>query len=442
MKTIFLGRISFNILKKEVMKHSILLISLFITTIAFSQVEYIRLDAASMEKRAFFDDISVGISLNHSLLRGDAYGLSDQFQNEDFSLDGSDKFDWGFGVRVAGQISRYFDAGLEFNMSNMTGVKNHETNKNYNTRESDIDYVNFNLTSRFYFSKFITRKIRRPIVLGYLDVSAGVLFSHATTKNVSEGIANFPEQVGNDNDVSALFGFGGGMEVRVFKNISFDLGTKILFSSSDEVDGIYNGDITSINQSQYTDQNEYNDVFWISHVGFNVDLARSVDNSVSRKWHLGDIRPDELLAEELERANGGPHSVDTLYINSRSSDTIYVFNYDTLVRVADNGHNLTPVYFDTESSIVKNDQIVAIENAVKYLEENPKATLTLNGYTDERGKDDYNLALSKDRVESVKKILTNVYNIDDSRIKESHHGENHMKLESNSLNRRVDLFVK
>lgn len=424
------------------MKQSIFLISLFITTIAFSQVEYIRLDAKSMEKRAFFDDVSVGISLNHSLLRGDAYGLSDQFQNEDFDLDGTDKFDWGFGIRVASQISRYFDAGIEFNMSNMTGVKNHETNKNYHTRESDIDYVNFNLTSRCYFSKFLTRKIRRPILLGYTDIAAGVLFSHATTKNVSEGIADYPEQVGNDNDVSLVFGIGGGIEVRVFKNISFDLGTKIYFSSSDEVDGIFNGDITSINPNQYTSKNEYNDAFWISHVGFNIDLAKSLDNSVSRKWHLGDIRANELLEAELNRANGGPHSVDTLFINSKSSDTVYVFNYDTVVRVADNGHNLSPVYFDTESAIVKNDQMVAIENAVKYLEDYPKATLTLNGYTDKRGKEDYNLDLSKKRVDSVKKILVNVYNVDESRLKESYHGENHKKLEDDSLNRRVDLFVK
>ena len=144
------------------MKQSLLLISLFISAIMYGQVERLDPEEATTEGRSFFDDISVGISLNHSLLRGDAYGLSDQFKNNDVSLNGGDKIDMGFGIRVAKQLNRYFDIGIEFNMSNMTGVKEYETNKPYATREADIDYTNFNLTSRFYFSKLLARKIRTP----------------------------------------------------------------------------------------------------------------------------------------------------------------------------------------------------------------------------------------------------------------------------------------
>lgn len=411
------------------MKQSILLISLFISAITYGQVERIETDKNSTNKRKFFDDISVGISLNHSLLRGDAYGLSDQFKNDGIDgFTGGDKIDMGFGIRVAKHLNRFLDLGIEFNMSNMTGVKEHETNKNYNTRETDIDYTNFNLTSRFYFSKLIARKIRRPMLQTYIDVAGGVLFSDATSVLVHDGIVVLEEEPIHSEETSMLIGFGGGIELRLASKLSADLGTKLMYSSSDDVDAI-NDDI---------EQNEYNDAFWITHLGVNLDLSKREEETYTKKWHLRLKEKEEIEEETL--VESAVKVTDTVYVHT--VDTVVVTKVDTVIKEVDTRVVFTPVYFDTESSIVKEDQLAAIEKAAEYLKNHPNMYISLNGFADKRGPEDYNLGLSKRRVNAVKKILINIYKIDRSRIKSSFHGESNLKVDQDDLNRRVDLDVK
>lgn len=412
------------------MKQSILLISLFISAITYGQVERLDTDDNSNGKRKFFDDISVGISLNHSLLRGDATGLSDQFLNDDIDgFTGGDKIDMGFGIRISKHISRLFDLGIEFNMSNMTGVKKHDSNKNFNTRETDIDYTNFNLTSRFYFSKLIARKIRRPILQTYLDFAGGVLMSKATSIIVHDGIDGLSEEPISTDETSLLLGFGGGVEVRIARGLSADLGTKLLYSSSDDVDAI-NDDI---------EQNEYNDAFLLTHLGLNLDLSKRLDDSVTKKWHLR-LKDKVETIEEEELVESAVKLTDTIYVHT--VDTVVVTKVDTVIKEIDTRIVLSPVYFDSESAIVKEDQLSAIEKAAEYLINNPNTYLSLNGFTDERGPEEYNMGLSERRVSAVRKILVNIYKIKASRVKSSHHGENNLKLDQDELNRRVDLDVK
>ncbi len=412
------------------MKQSILLISLFISAITYGQVERLDTDENSNGKRKFFDDISVGISLNHSLLRGDATGLSDQFLNDDIdSFTGGDKIDMGFGIRISKHLNRLFDLGIEFNMSNMTGVKKHDSNKNFNTRETDIDYTNFNLTSRFYFSKLIARKIRRPILQTYLDFAGGVLMSKATSIIVHDGIDGLSEEPISTDETSLLLGFGGGVEVRIARGLSADLGTKLLYSSSDDVDAI-NDDI---------EQNKYKDAFLLTHLGLNLDLSKRLDDSVTKKWHLRLKEKVETIEEE-ELVESAVKLTDTIYVHT--VDTVVVTKVDTVIKEVDTRIVLSPVYFDSESAIVKEDQLSAIEKAAEYLINNPNTYLSLNGFTDERGPEEYNMGLSERRVSAVRKILVNIYKIKASRVKSSHHGENNLKLDQDELNRRVDLDVK
>ncbi len=417
------------------MKQSILLISLFISAMTYGQVERLDTDENSIGKRKFFDDISVGISLNNSLLRGDAYGLSDQFINDGVTLNGGDKIDIGFGIRVSKHLNRFLDLGIEFNMSNMTGVKEFETNKPYNAREADIDYTNFNLTSRFYFSKLLARKVRRPILQTYIDLAAGVLMSEATTKGVDNGLANFDEAKRVDEETSMVLGVGGGLEIRLASKLSVDLGTKIMYSNSDKVDGIY------VSRNDQTDQNKHDDVFWITHLGFNFDLSKRRKDPVTKKWHLRSM--EDAVADVIEEptlVESAVKIIDTVYI--RSVDTVVVTKVETVIKKVEEHILLSPVYFDSESALVKDDQLAVIEKAAQYLTNNPKTYILLNGFTDVKGPELYNMKLSERRVKAVKKILVNVYNIDESRIKSNYHGENNLKLDQDNLNRRVDLFIK
>ena len=257
--------------------------------------------------------------------------------------------------------------------------------------------------------------------------------SEATTKNVHDNIPNLEDDVRVDEETSMVFGFGGGIELRFASRLSADLGTKILYANSDKVDGIY------VSEFDQTDQNKHDDVFWVSHLGLNYDLSKKIDGTVTKKWHLRRRVKEEVLEEET-LVESAVKITDTVYV--RYVDTVVVSKVDTVYKEIKDRTILTPVYFDTESSIVKEDQMATIERAAQFLMNNPKTYISLNGFADQRGPENYNMGLSKRRVNAVKKILVNIYKIDESRIKSSYHGENNLKLDQDDLNRRVDLYIK
>ncbi len=63
------------------------------------------------------------------------------------------------------------------------------------------------------------------------------------------------------------------------------------------------------------------------------------------------------------------------------------------------------VYFDYDSSSVREDDIPTLEAHAAYLADNPNVTIRLIGHTDERGSREYNLALGERRALSIRQIL-------------------------------------
>ena len=63
------------------------------------------------------------------------------------------------------------------------------------------------------------------------------------------------------------------------------------------------------------------------------------------------------------------------------------------------------VYFDYDSYVVKNEFKALLESHAKFLVNNPKFKVLIQGNADERGSREYNLALGQKRAEAVKKAL-------------------------------------
>jgi peptidoglycan-associated lipoprotein len=63
------------------------------------------------------------------------------------------------------------------------------------------------------------------------------------------------------------------------------------------------------------------------------------------------------------------------------------------------------VYFDFDSSVVKDEFSAIIEAHASYLANNPGARLTLEGHADERGTREYNLALGERRAAAVQQFM-------------------------------------
>ncbi len=64
------------------------------------------------------------------------------------------------------------------------------------------------------------------------------------------------------------------------------------------------------------------------------------------------------------------------------------------------------VYFDFDSSVVKDEFKPLITAHARYLTQNPSARMTVQGNTDERGSREYNIALGQRRADAVKQMMT------------------------------------
>lgn len=69
---------------------------------------------------------------------------------------------------------------------------------------------------------------------------------------------------------------------------------------------------------------------------------------------------------------------------------------------------LQDVFFDFDQWVIPADGKAILEKDAKWLESNPRVKIQIEGHCDERGTDEYNLALGERRAKSVMKFLTNL----------------------------------
>jgi peptidoglycan-associated lipoprotein len=75
--------------------------------------------------------------------------------------------------------------------------------------------------------------------------------------------------------------------------------------------------------------------------------------------------------------------------------------------VANRSFKIAPVYFDFDKYEIRSEFESILRSAAKSLK-NSRATIVIEGHTDERGSDDYNIALGERRAGAVRKYLYNL----------------------------------
>ncbi|WP_051553565.1 peptidoglycan-associated lipoprotein Pal [Desulfobulbus elongatus] len=105
-----------------------------------------------------------------------------------------------------------------------------------------------------------------------------------------------------------------------------------------------------------------------------------------------------------------------------------------------------PIYFDYDQSSIKGDQIPAMEHNGSYLRNNPSAHVLIEGNTDNRGTNEYNIALGERRAVAAKRYLTE-FGIEESRIRTVSYGEERPLFTGSSEddyahNRRDDFILE
>lgn len=103
--------------------------------------------------------------------------------------------------------------------------------------------------------------------------------------------------------------------------------------------------------------------------------------------------------------------------------------------------------FDYDSADLGGGAVEQLQKVATLIKRNPKATFTLEGYTDAFGSDDYNLELSRRRAEAVKAFLVQTLGINPEQIETKGYGKANLltspdaSIEEQEVNRRVVVVV-
>jgi len=103
------------------------------------------------------------------------------------------------------------------------------------------------------------------------------------------------------------------------------------------------------------------------------------------------------------------------------------------------------IHFDLDKSNIRADDMGALDQKVAILQANPNLRIRIAGHCDERGSDEYNLALGNRRAQAAKQYLVS-HGIDDSRIETQSWGEERPLVDGHdesawSQNRRDEFEI-
>ena len=86
------------------------------------------------------------------------------------------------------------------------------------------------------------------------------------------------------------------------------------------------------------------------------------------------------------------------------------------------GKNVKDVFFDYDKSVIRPDQTSTVQNDAAFLSQHPNIKVLIEGHCDDRGSEEYNIALGTGRAESVKQVLLQ-HGISAERIKTLSYGK-------------------
>ena len=103
------------------------------------------------------------------------------------------------------------------------------------------------------------------------------------------------------------------------------------------------------------------------------------------------------------------------------------------------------VYFDFNKATITSNSKIALDKLVKIFNEYPETNILVEGHTDDKGTDSYNLSLSQKRADAVGDYLKN-QGIASSRLTIKWYGEAQPKVtndteEGRAINRRVEFTI-
>lgn len=116
-------------------------------------------------------------------------------------------------------------------------------------------------------------------------------------------------------------------------------------------------------------------------------------------------------------------------------------------RAAEQARNVltAKIYFDYDQSEIRPDQRATLDAKIPVLRANPAVRILISGHADERGSDEYNIALGQARAAAARRYLTD-NGIDPSRIQITSYGEERPAVQGKdesayAQNRRAEFEI-
>jgi peptidoglycan-associated lipoprotein len=130
--------------------------------------------------------------------------------------------------------------------------------------------------------------------------------------------------------------------------------------------------------------------------------------AAERARHEAQEDADRRAHEEAERV-ARQRTADSLAALGRSSEAVRMLL-------------ATMIHFEYDKSNIRGEDVSVLGQKVSILQANPDATIRISGHCDERGSDEYNLALGNRRASAAKQYLVS-HGIDAGRIETTSYGE-------------------
>ncbi len=137
----------------------------------------------------------------------------------------------------------------------------------------------------------------------------------------------------------------------------------------------------------------------------NPDSAAAAERARQDSIDAANRAAAEAEAQRVRRQR----EADSLAALSRSSEEV-------------RGMIAAMIHFDYDKAVLRGDDIGTLDQKVAVLQANPDLRLRISGHCDERGSDEYNLALGNRRATAAKQYLVS-HGIDAGRIETISYGE-------------------
>src|ERR1700694_4135092 len=163
----------------------------------------------------------------------------------------------------------------------------------------------------------------------------------------------------------------------------------------------------------------------------NADSAAAAERARQDSAAAAQAEAERRAREEAERV-ARQREADSLAALSRAGEEV-------------RSVLATMIHFDYDKASIRPDDMVTLDQKVAILQANPNLRIRISGHCDERGSDEYNLALGNRRAQAAKQYLVS-HGIDASRIETQSFGEERPLVDGHdetawSQNRRDEFEI-